>query len=135
MKDSLSTERQPEFSRTVCIDFGSQTPPFTNADKRAQAVSRFYRIVQHFGPIEENNPSKPYNRATLIRLTFEYARSPESQDRFLAFFFQSLTVGMLDDEAVDYADPCLGESFLGVAEFLITNFFLPCKYNYSLFTV
>jgi len=44
-------------------------------DDRTQAVSRFYYIVQHFGPIEESSPSKPYNRAILIRTTFEFVRS------------------------------------------------------------
>lgn len=113
------------------IDFASQAPLFANPEERAQAVARFYRIVQHFAPVEENSASKPYNRATLIRTTFEFARSPESQDRFLTFFFQSLAVSMLDDEPVDFADPRLSEAFLGAAEFLMTNFFLPCKYFLS----
>ena len=65
------------------IDFSSQGPPqFADTEERVQAVARFYRIVSHF---EATETSSPYNRAALIRLTFEYARSAESQDRFLAF--------------------------------------------------
>jgi len=108
------------------IDF-AQVPIFTNPDERARAVSRFYHILHHFTVIEENNAAKPYNRATLIRTTFEFARSAASQDRFLAFIFQSLAVGILDTEPVDCTDPCLGEAFFSAAEFLMTNFFLPCK--------
>ncbi|KAK0753505.1 hypothetical protein B0T18DRAFT_397018 [Schizothecium vesticola] len=54
------------------IDFGSQGPLFADAEKRARAVARFYDVIGHFAAIETNNP---YNRAALIRLTFEYARS------------------------------------------------------------
>ena len=39
---------------------------------------------------------------------------------------------MLDDEPIDCAGPCLVDAFFGVAEFLMTNFFLPCRYCYSL---
>jgi len=107
------------------INFVSQGPLFSNAEDRARSVSRFYDVVGHFEPIETN---RPYNRAALIRLTFEYARSAESQDRFLAFFFQSLAIGLLDGD-VAYSDPSLRDGFLGVADFLRNNFFLPCRYS------
>jgi len=115
-----------QWSLESVIDFGSQGPLFANAEKRARAVARFYDVIGHFAAIETNNP---YNRAALIRLTFEYARSAESQDRFLAFFFQSLAIGLLDGE-VAYSDPGLDDAFYGVAEFLMNNFFLPCRYSH-----
>jgi hypothetical protein len=108
------------------IDFGSQEPVFANPEQRTRAVARFNDVIGHFAAIETN---KPYNHAALIRLTFEYARSAKSQDRFLAFFFQSLAIGPVDGE-VPYSDPDLGEAFYGVAEFLMNNFFLPCRYSY-----
>ena len=33
-----------------------------------------------------------------------------------------------DDKPIPYSDPHLGDAFYNVAEFLITNFFLPCRY-------
>jgi len=121
------------------LDFAAQQPLFSNADKRARAIARFYRIVGHFEAIETataatttttTRPGSQYNRPGLVRLTFEYARSPESQDRFLAFFFQFLAVDMLDgaDDVIAF-DPDLGESLCGVAEFLMTNFFLPRRFS------
>ena len=106
------------------IDFCAQQPLFADANERARAIASFHRIVSHFEAIETANrrPGKLYNRPALVRLTFEFARSSESQDRFLAFFFQALAVSMLDDD-VDLGD--LGEPLFGIADFLMTNFFLP----------
>lgn len=96
------------------IDFCSQRPLSAHADERAQAVARFYRLVSHFEAVETNSTratrGKPhYNRPTTALLSsalpFEYARPPESQDRFLAFFFRSLGVGMLDGGNLTFSDP------------------------------
>ena len=113
------------------LDFAAQAPsPFATDDERAQAVARFYAIVNHFDAMEPNTPGR-YKRPVLIKTTYEYARSPASQDKFLAFFFTSLGVGMLDDDKpIPYSD--LGDALYDVAEFLMTNFFLPCKYLCSL---
>lgn len=113
-------------------------PIFSNDEQRAQATARFRRIVNHSEAVEpasRYNPLK-YNRPALIRLTFEYARSAESRDRFLAAFFQSLALdilghGDLSDE--EFAD--LREPLFGFAEFLMTNFFLPRMLSLSLSTI
>lgn len=122
------------------IDFSAQ-PLFADADKRARVIARFRRIVGH---LEAIDPGKPFNRPSLVRLTFEYARSPVSQDRFLAFFFRTLGLGMVDNvdgnvdggdgDVDDLDDVCssLRESVLGIAEFLITNFFLPREFILTL---
>jgi hypothetical protein len=117
------------------IGCGVQPPLFGDGNERARAVARFHHIVGHFEAIEpaRGRHPKQYNRPALVRLTFEYARSSESQDRFLAFFFQSLAVGMLDS-AISL-DPDLRESLFGVAEFLMTNFFLPRRSIFYLFSV
>lgn len=105
-------------------------PPFTNDDDRAQAVGRFRRIVGHFEALEKpaskcDGDGDGYNRPALIRLTFDHARSEKSKDLFLVVFFQSLGIGILDDEdeLVDVAD--LRDAVFGFAEFLMANFFLP----------
>lgn len=116
------------------IDFSAAAaqPSFANVQERAQAVGRFRRIVEYFEAAEPPASTRypEYNRPALVRLTFEYARSPESQDMFLGAFFQSLALGMLDD-SVDLGDDSVVADFrpllFGFADFLITNFFLPRK--------
>lgn len=114
------------------IDFSTADLLFANEQQRAQAVSRFRRIVNYFEAAEKQGSSYDdgYNRLALIRLTFEYARSPESQDRLLGAFFRSLTLGMLEDsDGVDRNRDTVVASFrslvFGFANFLMANFFLP----------
>ncbi|KAK5656660.1 hypothetical protein OQA88_4640 [Cercophora sp. LCS_1] len=117
------------------IDFCAQGPLFANGHERARAAARFYHILNQFEAVEPNHSSqgpanrrsRSYNRPALIRLTFEYARSAESQDMFLASFFRSLAIGMLDDADPPFPDPGLAEAFFGVAELLMANFFLPLR--------
>jgi hypothetical protein len=114
------------------IDFSASEPLFANEQERAQAVGRFRRIVDHFEAVEQtaSRYGDGYNRPALVRLTFEYARSQESKDRFLGAFFRSLAIGMLDDDNVNFSDNSVvadfREAVFGFAEFLMANFFLPC---------
>lgn len=110
----------------------SLEPLFENEQQRTQAVSRFCRIVEYFEAAEKqgNGYDDGYNRPALIRLTFEYPRSPDSQDRLLGTFFRSLALGMFEDsDGVDLACDHVVAGFrshvLGFADFLMTNFFLP----------
>jgi len=107
------------------IDFSAAAQPlFANAQERTQAIGRFRRIVEYFEAVEPpaSRRNAKYNRPALIRLTFEYARSPESQDRFLRAFFRSLALGMLDD-SVNLSDDSV------VADFreLLFGFADPCR--------
>jgi hypothetical protein len=113
------------------IDFSAAAEPFANDEERAQAVGRFRRIVGYFEALEKPSSGygDGYNRPALVRLTFEYARSQQSKDKFLMVFFQSLAIGLLDDDNVDLADDSavadLRDALFGLAEFLMTNFYLP----------
>ncbi|KAK0655381.1 hypothetical protein B0T16DRAFT_317309 [Cercophora newfieldiana] len=109
-------------------------PLFANEQQRTQAVGRFRRILNYFEAAEQQASSDDdgYNRPVLIRLTFEYARSQKSQDKFLGAFFRSLAVGMLDDDdSVDLSDDSdvadFRSSLFGFADHLITYFFLPLR--------
>ena len=57
--------------------------------QRSQAEQKFYRIIRHFEAAEggtrgsNSGSSSQYNRPLLIRFTYEYARSRESQGIFL----------------------------------------------------
>jgi len=114
------------------IDFSEAHPIFESSQQRAQAVDRFHRIVAQSENVEQPASSRygnGYNRPALVRLTFEYARSPESQDKFLKAFFQSLGLGMLDDsDGIDLDDQLASfrESVFSFADHLIYHFFLPC---------
>ncbi|KAK4170895.1 hypothetical protein QBC36DRAFT_369302 [Triangularia setosa] len=111
------------------IDFCKAGPIFENDQQRSQAVSKFHRIVAFYENTEQQPASSRYgdgyNRPALIRLTFEYARSPESQDKFLEAFFQSLALEMLDDN--DGEDASVRELFFGFADYLVHHFFLPLR--------
>lgn len=117
--------------------FAAAQPLFANEQHRTQAVDRFRRIVGYFETDEslESRRYLGYNRPALIRLTFEYARTPESQGRFLGAFFRALALGMLDD-SIDLNDDSVVADFrsplFSFADFLITNFFLPCISSPSL---
>lgn len=106
-------------------------PPFANDEDRAQAVGRFRRIVGHLESLEKPSTryGDGYNRPALVRLTFDYARSQDSKDRFLVAFFQSLAIGILNDDKIDLADDSavadLRAAVFGFAEFLMADFFLP----------
>lgn len=71
--------------------------------------------------------SPGYNRSRLIRLTYDYARSPLSQDNFLRAFFGSLELSMDGEE--DLNEP-IRSKFFGFADYLVNNFFLPRKFYY-----
>lgn len=113
------------------VDFSAPAPFFADGQQRTQAVSRFRRTVNYFEAAEQPAPEfgDGYNRPALVRLTFEYLRSQMSQDRFLGAFFQSLALGVLDNDGVDLSDDSimagLRSPLFGFAEFLMTNFFLP----------
>ncbi|KAH6624130.1 hypothetical protein B0J18DRAFT_444384 [Chaetomium sp. MPI-SDFR-AT-0129] len=118
------------------IDFSEGHPIFETSKQRAQTVDRFHRIIAHFENAEEQPASsrygEGYNRPALVRLTFEYARSPESQDRFLKAFFQSLAVGMLDDDdGINLNDDTevasLRTLLFSFSDHLIDHFFLPLR--------
>ncbi|KAL2179716.1 uncharacterized protein P884DRAFT_267403 [Thermothelomyces heterothallicus CBS 202.75] len=109
-------------------------------DARDRSRRRFYHIVDHFEATAENGNSNrdnggndgggggsnkpPYNRSRLIRLTYDHARSPLSQDNFLRAFFGSLELSMDGNEALDEQ---ISEKFFSFADYLFYNFFLPLK--------
>ncbi|KAK0651265.1 hypothetical protein B0T16DRAFT_453752 [Cercophora newfieldiana] len=128
------------------LDFSEVDSIFENAQQRAQAISRFRRIIAYFENTTEPKPpasssrfSEGYDRPALIRLTFDYVRSPESQDRVLKAFFKSLALGMLEDsddnDGIDLGDDSevasLRTPVFAFADHLIYHFFLPLQQVHS----
>ncbi|KAK3364048.1 hypothetical protein B0T25DRAFT_418417, partial [Lasiosphaeria hispida] len=102
---------------------------YTLADPlRTQAINRFHTVVDHFQAREslrQNDKNYNYNRPALVRYTFEYACSSESQDRFLSAFFYQLRLGMADGDGDINLDDDLGSLLFAFAEDLMNNFFIP----------
>ncbi|KAL2138306.1 hypothetical protein VTI28DRAFT_6995 [Corynascus sepedonium] len=118
------------------IEFQTESP--LSPGTRDQARRRFYYIADHFEAATEDSGdnsrniggggggggSSRYNRSRLIRLTYDHARSPLSQDNFLRTFFGSLELSMDGEEALDER---IRAKVFGFADYLFDNFFLPLK--------
>ncbi|KAK4201575.1 hypothetical protein QBC40DRAFT_305880 [Triangularia verruculosa] len=126
---NMNRDKSPTIQRLSrlegIIDFCEARPIFENDQQRSQAIRKFRRIVAFYEEAKQHSSPRRdrYNRPALIRLTFEYARSSESQDKFLGVFFRSLALEMLDDN--DGEDASVRGLFFGFADSLIYHFFLP----------
>jgi hypothetical protein len=107
----------------------SPSPPL-ELNKSIQARDRFYEILQHY----ENTPSipnGPYNRLKLLRTTYDYAISEKSKDNVLRAFFNAVGLSMDEQDGLNFStkevEDEIFSKLVGFADFLIDNFFLPCK--------
>lgn len=116
-------------SLEAIIDFSTNTP--LNNEQRDSLKARFYHVIEYFEPKTTSNPNnksrRPYDPTKLIRFTYEYALSEESRDNFLLAFFRSLSLPVDGDTTWNDDHEQLLSDFLGFADYLIDNFFLPCK--------
>jgi hypothetical protein len=103
--------------------------------ERAQldrATHVFNQIVNHYEPLQTKNG--PYKRITLVRVTYEYTLS---RDDFLRYFFlemerdsdfpQALALFADFDSWDIQRKNELASRLSAFADFLLDNFFLPCK--------
>ena len=100
--------------------------------QRDIATRIFNQIVNHYEPLQTKN--ERYKRITLVRVTYEYA---PSQDNFLRYFFLGIEKGSDFSQALSlFADfdnwdtqqkNELASRLSAFADFLVDNFFLPCK--------
>jgi len=99
--------------------------------KRAQAQRNFQTLIETHEFTQPNDGS--YKPITLIRLTYEYALSQTSKDKFLQFFFQHMQMPV-DVSMEELRHICVSKPQLtAFADILIKNFFLPCKTAYRRF--
>ncbi|KAH6955948.1 hypothetical protein BKA56DRAFT_602553 [Ilyonectria sp. MPI-CAGE-AT-0026] len=107
------------------IDFSPSIEHPLSPDQRDKADGVFTGIINHFEG--SSTADKPYNRAKLVRMTYEYARSEDSRCNFLQAFFGSVNITM--DDSIDFNDETVEEeihsSLNSFADFLVDNFFLP----------
>ena len=109
------------------IDFSPSTEP--EPDQLANTQRIFNQIINHYEPSQTKNG--PYKRITLVRLTYEYALSEISRNKFLKYFFDFVQISTEKDIHIDDWDAKqkneLESSLTSFADFLVNNFFLPCK--------
>lgn len=94
-----------------------------------------YLVLKRFGDADFDKSDSvkrtggQYNHLLLIRLTYEYARSEESQDRFLEafFWFIGLPLDGEDDADIFCSEAKLYVAIFHFAEYLMDNFFPPRK--------
>ena len=113
------------------IDF-SKKPPLSLSEYQS-ASRRFYQLIGHFESLSHNRRGEnKYDRVKLVRLTFEYARSKESQGNFLRAFFEAVDISIDKNDDIDLSDADrragLQESVHNFADYLFENFFLPRMY-------
>ena len=70
------------------INLHAAAPPFSS-QQRDDATRIFYEAIEACEPLHNQGP---YKKITLVRLTYEYARSEASRDHFLCFFFQQTDI-------------------------------------------
>lgn len=121
-RHQLSLEGFLDFSSTEAL----------NPAQRDDAKRRFYRIVNHFLPASEidgSARSRTYSPPRLISLTYKYALSDEARDNFLRAFFEFIDIPTAKDgTGDDDGDPeTLRSSVFAFADYLMDQFFLPCK--------
>ena len=105
--------------------FNLHTPHLAlSSEQRQQAIRAFNAVIDVCEPLQNRNP---YKQVTLVRLTYEYARSEASRDNFLRFFFEhtQIPIDVTQNELVSATDH--GPRLIAFAELLLENFFLPCK--------
>lgn len=107
--------------------FNLSAEPALGADQRFRAEERFKYILERFNDRDSSNGK--YKRTILLRLMYEHALSEESRDIFLRAFFQSMNLSLDEDQHVDFehAEEELYSVLVGFADYLLDNFFLPCR--------
>jgi hypothetical protein len=106
--------------------------PALSFDQRQQETSVFTAVIEACEPRQNH---KPYKQVTLVRLTYEYARSEASRDNFLRFFFQHTQIPTKPTQSESATLSDYGPRLIAFAETLIENFFLPCKRIRTVFEI
>jgi hypothetical protein len=99
------------------------TPPLS-LEQRQDLTRVFTAVIDACEPLQ--NP-KPYKQITLVRLTYEYARSEASRDNFLRFFFQQTKISSDSSPSGSIPASEYVPRLIAFAQTLFENFFLPLK--------
>jgi HNH endonuclease len=129
----MTSHHRHQSSLEGVIDFSAQS---LEPDERNRAIQIFKQIIDHYEPAQSE---QPYKRITLIRVTQEYTLS---QNNFLEHFFlyigkeirlRELNSSYILSDLVQFDSwdterkNGLEPHLIAFADYLIDNFFLPCK--------
>ena len=99
----------------------------------ADATRIFNAVIEACEPFQPNKG--PFKQITLVRLTYEYARSEASRDNFLRFVFQYTDIPMVISDWEQVRSQDYGPEVIAFADLLVQNFFLPRKISFETSTV
>lgn len=125
----VGPHRRHRTSLEGVIDLPSSAERPSSPRQHTRAKALFHHIINQCQGSSSPIADKGYSRPKLIHLVYEYARSEESQWLILREFFRTLNIPI--DDAVDSYDAAavaeLQPSVIAFADYLMDNFFLPCK--------
>lgn len=123
----------PPHRHQTSLEGGIDLSPPTStlsSEQRQKATRAFTTVIKACEPLQNH---KPYKQVTLVRLTFEYARSDVSRDNFLHFFFQRTQIPTDDSQVKPISASDCQPGLIAFADTLVENFFLPCESNQIFF--
>jgi hypothetical protein len=127
MASPLSHHRHQSSLERI-IDFSPLTERL-EPDQRVNAIRIFNQIIDYYELSQIKNGF--YKRITFIRLIYKYALSEILRNNFLKYFFQYMAIPMEKDIHFDDWNTKQKNKFKSnltiFADFLVDNFFLPCK--------
>jgi hypothetical protein len=125
-KEEMASESLQQHRRFLAAVLNASREPL-EAEEKALAKAKFYRIIDRYS--KRKRDRSKYTRHLLIRYTYEYALSEESQIHFLQTFFQALELTIDGEGRVNLGDKeQANELWLKIsafADFLVDNFYLP----------
>lgn len=119
---SPSSHHRHQASLEGVLDLFPAMPPLSPRER--QEADRVFTAV--VGACEPLQNQEPYRQVTLVRLTYEYARSEASKDNFLRFFLQQTQIPIEASERDCTSLSEYGPRLVALADTLFGNFFLPC---------
>ena len=119
----MSIHRRHQSSLEGVIDLSTATQQLSS-EQRDKKTRIFNAVIKACEPLHN---AGPYKQITLVRLTYEYARSEASRDNFLHFFFSETAIPTDVSEGALIHCHDYGPQVIAFAETLLKNFFLPRK--------
>lgn len=133
----MTSEALQQHQRFLAAVLNTSHEPL-DAEEKAQARVKFYRIIYRYS--KRKRDRSKYKRHLLIRYTYEYALSEESQIHFLQTFYQALELSIDGEGRINLDDKeqaaQLWLKISAFADFLVDNFYLPrATWFCSLFSI
>lgn len=125
-KEEMASDSLQQHQRFRAAVLNTSREPL-DAEEKALAKAKFYCIIDRYS--KRKRDGSKYKRHLLIRYTYEYALSEESQIHFLQTFHQALELSIDGEGRVNLADKEQADKLWlkisAFADFLVDNLYLP----------